>query len=565
MNERERILDLMKKGVISTEEGLDLLESIANKEDRKQNDAEFDSSFEQADEEVKDEQARERTAEQKEAEEELAQLVAEINQYSVELDEIGEELEQKSSQLNDKKEELNHVQGRSRQALDYEKQKIIERIKAIQTELQLIKQLDDVDTTDEIVKLREEINALDKQLLTLDRKELDVDPEEETELQAEVENLERDVKRLSDKKIELSKQLNRSKMRQWTLKAKQATTQFELPENWKKDAEEELTKAGHKLEAAGKEWSKRLKKTLDEASESDVTQTVKSNLESALGHFDWKELNLKLPVLSSKEFKREWRFEDSTASILDFKLASGKITLKKGGDDTVVIKTNGKLYGKMDEDTPEESFDARSTVTIDEDKLTCHIPNKRIHAELEVILPERTYDYISLTLLNGKVAVSDCKAKDVFVKSTNGALSFEKLDATMLEAKGSNGAISVEESSLKDLLASSVNGTVSFNGSVESANVSTTNGDIKLTLKNDKVIRINANTVNGNVKLALPKDKALEGKAKTTFGKVKSRLSGIEPIESEEQISQIKRVTGEEPLDFFAGTTTGNILLKDVE
>lgn len=68
MNERERILDLMKKGVISTEEGLDLLESIAKKEDRKQNDAEFDSSFEQADEEVKDEQARERTAEQKEAE-----------------------------------------------------------------------------------------------------------------------------------------------------------------------------------------------------------------------------------------------------------------------------------------------------------------------------------------------------------------------------------------------------------------------------------------------------------------------------------------------------------------
>ncbi|MCC5889676.1 MAG: daptomycin-sensing surface protein LiaX [Alkalibacterium sp.] len=565
MNERDRILELMKKGVISTEEGLDLLESIANKEDRKQNEAEFDSSFEQADEEEQAEQTAERSAEQKEAEEALAELVAEINQYSVELDEIDEELELKNNQLNSKKEELSQVQARSHQALEAEKQEIVEKIKAIQKELQLIKQLDDVDTTDEIVMLREEINTLDKQLLNVEKKEQDVNPEEETELQAEVENLERDVKQLSDKKVELSKQLNRSKMKQWTLKAKQATTQFELPEDWKKDAEEELTKAGQRLEAAGKDWSKRLKKSLDEAAESDVTKTVKSNLENALGHFDWKDLNLKLPVLSSKEFKREWRFEDSTASILDFKLASGKITLKAGKDDTVIIKASGKLYGKMDEETPEESFDVRSTVAIDEDKLTCHIPNKRIHAELEVTLPERTYDYISLTLLNGKVSVSDCNAKDVFVKSTNGSLTFEKLKATMLEAKGSNGTISIEESELKDLLAGSVNGTVAFSGSVESADVSTTNGDIKLTFKDDKVIRINANTVNGNVKMALPKEKAMEGKAKTTFGKVKSRLSGIEPIESTEQSSQIKRVTGEKPIDFFAGTTTGNILLKDVD
>lgn len=565
MNERDRILELMKKGVISTEEGLDLLESIANKEDRRQSETEFDSSFAGTEERPKEEQTSEKEAEKKEAEEALAELVAEINQYSVELDEIGEELKKKTSQLNNKKEELSEVQGRSSQALDSEKEKIIEKIKTIQKELQLIKQLDDVDTTDEIVKLREEINTLDKQLLAVEKKEQDVNPEEEKALQEEVEDLEKEVKRLSDKRAELSRQLNRSKMKQWTLKAKQATTQFDLPEDWKKEAEEELTKAGQRLEAAGKEWSKRLKKTLDDASESDVTQTVRTNLENALGHFDWKDLNIKLPVLTSKEFKREWRFEETTASILDFKLASGKIKLKTGKDDTVIIKATGKLYGRMDEETPEESFDVRSTVTIDEDKLTCHIPNKRIHAELEVTLPERIYDYISLTLLNGNVSVSDIKAKDVFVKSTNGSLSFEQLEATMLEAKGSNGAITVEESELKDLLASSVNGTVAFSGYLESADVSTTNGDIKLTLKSDKVIRINANTVNGNVKMALPKEKALEGKAKTTFGKVKSRLSGIEPIESEEQTSVIKRVTGEEPLDFFVGTTTGNILLKDVE
>lgn len=36
MNERERILDLVKKGVLSTEEALDLLEGMAKAKDEKQ-------------------------------------------------------------------------------------------------------------------------------------------------------------------------------------------------------------------------------------------------------------------------------------------------------------------------------------------------------------------------------------------------------------------------------------------------------------------------------------------------------------------------------------------------
>ncbi|MEA4829916.1 MAG: hypothetical protein VB121_08025, partial [Enterococcus thailandicus] len=35
MKERERILDLVKKGILSTEEGLDLLESMATEKDEK--------------------------------------------------------------------------------------------------------------------------------------------------------------------------------------------------------------------------------------------------------------------------------------------------------------------------------------------------------------------------------------------------------------------------------------------------------------------------------------------------------------------------------------------------
>ena len=41
MQERERILELVKNGVISTQEGLDLLESLVKKEDKKQENKDF--------------------------------------------------------------------------------------------------------------------------------------------------------------------------------------------------------------------------------------------------------------------------------------------------------------------------------------------------------------------------------------------------------------------------------------------------------------------------------------------------------------------------------------------
>lgn len=567
MNERERILDLIKKGIISTEEGLDLLESIANKEDMKQDDSEFTTDYDETDEQTETKDVE--NEKHKKAEESLEQLVSEINQYSVELDTINAKLSDSKKTLQLKKNELAKHEDSGKESIQEEKNKIIEKIKKIQKELELIKKLDEVDTTDEIITLRTEINELDQELTDIQEKSDDHENHENSEklieLEEEISKLEEQIEELSTQKAALMKKLHKSKMKQWTLKAKQATAQFEIPEDWEKKASQEFSKAGEKLDAASKEWSKLFKSKVDQASKSDISETVRSNIENAMSHFDWKDINLKVPALSTKEFTKEWQHENTTATILDFKLANGKVVLKPGNDETISFKAKGKLYGKMDEETPEESFDARSTFTIDEDKLVCHVPNKRVYVEMEVTLPKRTYDYIAVTMLNGKLSINDLEAKDIFAKSTNGSLSFEQLKATMLEVKGSNGTISIKESNLKDVLAGSVNGSIVFNGKTESADFTTTNGEIKVTLTDKKVVRLNATTVNGNVKLALPKDRAIEGKAKTTFGKVKSRLSDTEPIDKVEHTMYIKRVTGETPLDFFAGTTTGNILVKDTD
>lgn len=563
MNERERIIDLMKKGILSTEEGLNLLENTISKEGQKVEAEEFTDETvinEETDKVSEEEMAK------NEAEAELEALVKEINACSVKLDTLNQKLNEVDAELTEKNTELNQLTRDSQSDITERKEAVLEEIRLVQKELELIKQLDEVDNTEEIISLRSKIDKLSKELEQVERKEQDFkDDSHINELNDEIERLEEKKAELSRKKEECVKQLNRSKVKQWTLKAKQATSSFEIPEDWKKEASEELTKAGRRIEEASKEMSSLFKKTVNQASDKDVKQTIRTSFDNVLDNFDWKNVNLKFPTLASKEYSKDWIFDDSTATIIDIKVANGKITINKGETETISLSAKGKLYGRMDEDTPGESFDARSTITADEDKLTVHVPNKRVYADLTLTLPERTYDYLSINTLNGKVMINELDVKDVYAKSTNGSITFDKLSGTMLEAKGSNGSVTVKNGQLKDLLASTVNGSLSYEGALDSGDLSTTNGEVKITLKNDSITRLKAQTVNGSVKLAVPANVTLEGHAKTTFGKIKSRLSDAEVSDQSDNTKRIKRITDGTTFDFNISTTTGNVLLKDTD
>ncbi|MDN6728983.1 MAG: daptomycin-sensing surface protein LiaX [Alkalibacterium sp.] len=564
MSEKERIIDLMKKGILSTEEGLDLLENTINAEGKKVEEEEFTADVY---EDPKVESAENEAEQDKDkAEIEIEELVKEINAASVKLDTLNQQLSEVNSELDEEKAELERLMEDDKNVIKDSKEVILEEISFVKKELELIKQLDEVDNTEEIISLRNKIDQLSEQL---DQVEI---TEEQTENDSKKQNvknkinaLEKEKDELKKEKEKIAKELNRSKVKQWTLKAKQATARFEMPDNWKKETNEEISKASKKIEEAGKEISSIFKKKVDQASDGKVRESIRSSVDNVLDNFDWKNVNLKFPTLATQSYHKEWTLNDFKATIVDVKVANGKILIEKGQTDSVSISAKGKLYGKMSENTPKESFEARSTVSVDDDKMRVHVPNKRVYVDLKITLPEIAYDYLSINTLNGKIQVDDLNVQDVFVKSTNGSIVFNHLKGTMLEAKGSNGSITVKKSQLKDLLANTVNGSVVYEGELESGNLTTTNGDVKISFKETGIKRLKASSVNGNVKLAIPDSMAIDGEAKTTFGEIKSRLSNTEIDEQSEKTKKFKRINDKVSLDFNLSTTTGNVLLKDIE
>ncbi|MDT2603604.1 daptomycin-sensing surface protein LiaX [Enterococcus dongliensis] len=513
MNERQRILELVKKGILSTEEGLDLLESMAKAKDEaqiKQAADKVDSYHRDQATNLVDEWETETDEDSRSEEQDLEDLEAyfddlatEANQISVHIDEI-----------NQKKKELH--------AVLHEKEEIL-------MELDTKEELDTLSEEDEAIResVEAEITGLKEQLADLD----DQAHEQEEEL-----------KNVQSNQNDTRKERNRAR--------------FDIPDDLKDQASETFSQVGEKLGEAGIQLGRLMKKTL-----KTVSDTVEENV-------DWKDFNVKVPGLVTSKFEHQFLYTDVEPTLLDIKLANGKVILKTWDDAAIKVDAKIKLYGKMNEATPLQSLLERSQIEVNDEHISFQIPNKRVQAELVFYLPKRTYDHVAVKLLNGDLNVEKMDAKDVYAKSTNGNISFKQINATMLEIQGVNGNIEIREGEILDSIIETVNGSIATKAAIQNYGISLVNGDVKITAGHDNLQKIKASSVNGNVKVSLNKTIGLEGLAKTNLGSINDRLSDYEVIrekkEKTNRLLQFRRVS-DKMAKIDVSTTTGSIFLKDFD
>lgn len=573
MTERERILDLIKKGVLSTEEGLDLLENLGKTADKKSTSKEFVSSeegskktnnhmnyegFENFDGKDQLEEGREAVSEDEAVEEEYEELANQINKYSAELDQVNDQLSKLKADRIKKRDRLDEL------TVGFEDEKS-DRLKDLRTdlddlteELRLVKAMDEIDNRAEIKQLQREIDETAQAIEEVETKEDNENEEEINQLREDLSELDEEIDGLHQEKTVLMKELHASKMQQWSNKAKNISSKFEIPDNWKDEADQMFTKAGEAFDTTSRDFSDMIKKSF-------------SSAKTAFDSVEWKNKSFKVPTIGKTKLEKDWTFDEQNPTILEFKNANGNVHIEEtDAVDSIQINAKITLYGKMDEASPEEAFDVRTNIEADEDKLTFSIPNKRIKADLKVQLPKQTYDYMSVNVLNGNVVLDHIDVKDVYVKSSNGNFQINDTIATMVEIKGTNGNVLFNDVEMKDLIINTINGDVRVQGNVNSSNIVTTAGAIRATLSGDELTHIEANSVNGDVKIAVPSQLGIEVDAKTLFGKVKSRLSDVQDDEMDTENNKankriLTRLTEGTPMRVNVRTTTGNILFKDTD
>lgn len=525
MKERERVLELVKKGILTSEEALILLENMATEKDEKQ--------IEKAAEKVDTQNIGTTNKE-----DQVADLMDAL-----------EKGESEGPTVDSFEENTQDSAEKDRENLERILDELATKANRASAEL------DEVNA--EIAGIKEEIKEVAEEIGTLDTKEeLDALTEDEQvqrkDLHVLLAQLEEKLATQSTEKTALEEELKNIRKEQWKGQwndtKEKVSSQFS--EEWKDQATNTFNQVGGKV-------GEFLKKTFNSFSD-----TMNDNVE-------WKDIKMKVPGVATTKFEHEFNYPNPQASLIDVKVANGTVVFKTWDQEDVKVEAKIKLYGKMAGDSPMEAFLERSDIDVDDETISFQVPNKRVKADLTFYLPKRTYDHVSVKLLNGNVLVEELTAKDVYTKSTNGTITFKKIDATMLEIEGVNGEIKVLEGTILDNIIETVNGDVSISAAPESLSVSLINGDIRITAKEKTLRRVEASSANGNIKLALPNNLGVEGQVKTNLGSINSRLTDIEVVREKKdrgnQQLHFRRVLEESMAQINASTTTGSIFLKDTD
>lgn len=532
MKERERVLELVKKGILTSEEALILLENMATEKDEKQ--------IEKAAEKVDTQNIGTTNKE-----DQVADLMDALEKGESEGPTVDSFEENKQDSAEKDRENLERI-------LD----ELATKANRASAELD--------EFNAEIAGIKEEIKEVAEEIGTLDTKEeLDALTEDEQvqrkDLHVLLAQLEEKLATQSTEKTALEEELKNIRKEQWKGQwndtKEKVSSQFS--EEWKDQATDTFNQVGGKVAEVGGQVGEFLKKTFNSFSD-----TMNDNVE-------WKDIKMKVPGVATTKFEHEFNYPNPQASLIDVKVANGTVVFKTWDQEDVKVEAKIKLYGKMAGDSPMEAFLERSDIDVDDETISFQVPNKRVKADLTFYLPKRTYDHVSVKLLNGNVLVEELTAKDVYTKSTNGTITFKKIDATMLEIEGVNGEIKVLEGTILDNIIETVNGDVSISAAPESLSVSLINGDIRITAKEKTLRRVEASSANGNIKLALPNDLGVEGQVKTNLGSINSRLTDIEVVREKKdrgnQQLHFRRVLEESMAQINASTTTGSIFLKDTD
>ncbi|WP_137662517.1 daptomycin-sensing surface protein LiaX [Enterococcus hulanensis] len=582
MNEREKILESIKKGILSPEEGLDLLESLGLKdtetkaeetpEPQAENIPEPETTSEsettepekvvESEEEFEVEETPETEAasdfedpaafdevpEQEYEEKIISEEVPGINEepaqepeLEAEPTEIKHEEKQPADSVASMIDEWENKAEPEPEETDPVRSKIDEFDLSLQTKIETLR-----------VK-KEEFRELNLEaglgIISSENEAL------YNQMKIELKELEEEIELLKHERKAIDEDLFASPERPYV-----SDGFFEVPD----DFEEQKYRPMDRPQVEPNDWASRIGRVVNRAAKT-VTDTVNNS------DFDLKKINQKFYGTAKTHFSHQFTFEDIDAQTIDIKLAKGKVILKTWEDETindVKVEATVSLLGQMEEPDPIDAFLERSRIDVNNYQILFHVPNKRVDAKLTFYLPKRQYNNLALRLLNGDLMIEELSAKNSSIKATNGTILIKELEASMLEFEGVNNEIEIREGQILDASIETVTGTIIARADIVRSEYSLINGDIKVTAKNNNLKKLEAQSVNGDVKVSLPQTIGIEGSAKTGIGTINYRFANCETVQERsgntQKVLHFQRAA-ENAAQIEVSSKAGSIYLKDFD
>lgn len=201
---------------------------------------------------------------------------------------------------------------------------------------------------------------------------------------------------------------------------------------------------------------------------------------------------------------------------IDIHSSSPNVYLIPSDSDEIIIELTGEVSSKL-----KNSFSL--DVDTSRDKLSVKVNRKSetirnifgtivIRTKLEIYVPEKMYDSISINTSSGKIEIEDLHAKSFDLRASSGKIDIENIIAEKdFNARTSSGRIEVSNSEAASLNTSASSGSITLkNIQTSTMNIATSSGSIELSDSMGEItaaassgrITINNKQLNGNISVA---------------------------------------------------------------
>ena len=239
---------------------------------------------------------------------------------------------------------------------------------------------------------------------------------------------------------------------------------------------------------------------------------------------------------------------------------SGDLNIYKSEDDNIRI-VQKSAYDLKEDQLIQISID-NNTLTLKEGKSSFGFfifGFGTRPSDVDVYLPEKEYDSISLKLTSGDITGNNVDSKNLDCNVTSGTVDISNINSDNVSFKLTSGDIKNNNIVCNKLTAHTTSGRINMNGSMKNMDLSVTSGEIDV---DNEVLpdSLNAQTTSGNIDIKIPENSGFSVEYKVTSGNFKSDFDLYSNMNDNSKTKTAKYKDGGNTFTFKV--TSGNINLN---
>lgn len=266
------------------------------------------------------------------------------------------------------------------------------------------------------------------------------------------------------------------------------------------------------------------------------------------------------------EWEHTFNFDAKDLKVLDFKLSRGDVKVTRAHVDQVSVNVKASFFGKIPNPNLED-FQAHSILSMDDGSLLLQVTDDHMSADIEVTLPDQDLETVRIETTQGDIELDGVQAKEIYLTTVNGDVDLSDVAADLLDYHSTNGDLDYRQAEVKRLNLETTNGDCRVVGAIGDVAASLISGDLLLTKRDETPASMKVSTVSGDVKIAIPANLSLEGSAQSSSGDVEHRIGHLDVETHRHHSLEFQRLmtNQERPVHLEINTVSGDIRLKDTD